>query len=109
GVFGVISYAVGQRTPEIGVRMALGARPADVARLVLRQGFLIIGIGVAAGLGAAVWLSRFLRTQLFAVSPLDPRGYASVALLLAVVAIVACIFPALRAAKIDPMVALRFE
>jgi putative ABC transport system permease protein len=109
GIFGVISYAVGQRTAEIGVRMALGARPADIARLILRQVFLMIVIGIAAGLGAAMWLSRYLRTQLYAVSPLDPSVYVSVAALLAAVAIVACLIPARRAIKIDPTVALRYE
>jgi putative ABC transport system permease protein len=109
GIFGVISYAVGQRTAEIGVRMALGARPADIARLILRQVFLMIVIGIAAGLGAAMWLSRYLRNQLYAVSPLDPNVYVSVAALLAAVAIVACLIPVRRAIKIDPTVALRYE
>ena len=109
GIFGMISYAVGQRTAEIGVQMALGARPADIARLILRQVFLMIVIGIAAGLGAAMWLSRYLRTQLYAVSPLDPSVYVSVAALLAVVAIVACLIPARRAIKIGPTVALRYE
>lgn len=109
GIFGVISYSVSQRTAEIGVRMALGARPADVARLVLQQVFLMTTIGITIGAGAATWLSRYLRTQLYAVSPLDPGVYATVAMLLAVVAIVACLIPARRATKVDPMVALRYE
>ena len=109
GIFGVISYTVSRRTAEIGVRMALGARPGDVARLVLSQGFVIIATGIAAGLGAATWLSRYIRTQLYAVSPLDPAVYAGVAALLAAVAIVACLIPARRAAKVDPMVALKYE
>jgi putative ABC transport system permease protein len=109
GIFGVISYAVSQRTAEIGVRMALGARPADIARLILRQVFFMIAIGIAAGIGAALWLSRYLRTQLYAVSPLDPNVYASVAALLAAAAIAACLIPARRATKVDPTVALRYE
>ena len=109
GLYGVLAYAVAQRHREIGVRMALGARPRDVARLVLSQGFVIIATGIAAGLGAATWLSRYVRTQLYAVSPLDPAVYAGVAALLAAVAIVACVIPARRAAKVDPMVALRYE
>jgi putative ABC transport system permease protein len=109
GIFGVISYSVSQRTAEIGVQMALGERPADVARLVLQQVFLMMTIGITIGAGAATWLSRYLRTQLYAVSPLDPGVYATVGMLLAVVAMVACLFPARRATKVDPMVALRYE
>jgi len=109
GIFGVISYSVSQRTAEIGVRMALGARPADVARLILRQGGLVIALGITAGLGAALWLSRYLRTQLYAVSPVDPGVYATVAGLLAAVAIAACLIPARRAAKVDPTVASIYE
>src|SRR5213079_1026222 len=89
GIFGVISYTVSQRTAEIGLRMALGARPADVARLILRQVVFMIVIGIAAGMGVAMWLSRYLRTQLYAVSPLDPGVYLTVAALLLAVAIVA--------------------
>lgn len=109
GIFGVISYIVSQRTTEIGVRMALGARPDDIARLILRQGFIITAIGIGSGAGAATWLSRYLRTQLYAVSPLDPGVYAIVAVLLATIAILACLIPARRAMKVDPMVALKYE
>jgi putative ABC transport system permease protein len=109
GIFGVISYAVSQRTAEIGVRMALGARPADIARLILRRVFSMIIIGIAAGIGVAMWLSRYLRTQLYAVSPLDPGVYVSVAALLAAVAVAACLIPARRATRVDPTVALRYE
>jgi ABC-type antimicrobial peptide transport system permease subunit len=109
GIFGVISYTVSQRTSEIGVRMALGARPAQVARLILRQGLFITAIGIAGGAAAAMWLSRYLRTQLYAIGPLDPGVYTAVTALLAAVAIVACLIPARRATKIDPMVALRYE
>ncbi|HEY3939325.1 MAG TPA: ABC transporter permease [Bryobacteraceae bacterium] len=109
GIFGVISYSVSQRTAEIGVRMALGARPADVARLVLQRVFLLTTMGIMIGAGAAMWLSRYLRTQLYVVSPLDPGVYAAVAALLAAVAILACLIPARRATKVDPMIALRYE
>jgi len=109
GIFGVISYAVSQRTAEIGVRMALGAQPSDVARLILRQGLAMTAIGCTAGTGGAMWLSRYLRTQLYAVSPLDPGVYVIVAALLTAVAIAACLAPARRAAKIDPTSALRSE
>jgi putative ABC transport system permease protein len=109
GIFGVISYTVNQRTAEIGVRMALGARPGDVARLIVWQGFLITAIGITAGTGAAMWLSRYLRTQLYAVSSLDPGVYALVVALLTAVAILAGLIPARRAAKVDPMIALRCE
>jgi predicted permease len=109
GLFGVISYSVSQRTAEIGVRMALGARGGDVARLVLQQVFLMTAIGITIGVGAATWLSRYLRTQLYAVSPLDPGVYAAVTALLAAVALLACVLPLRRATKIDPMVALRYE
>jgi putative ABC transport system permease protein len=109
GIFGVISYAVSQRTAEIGVRMALGARPCDVAGLVLRQGASLIVAGLTAGLAVAMWLSRYLRSELYAVSPLDPQVYAAVAVLLTVVAVAACLVPARRASKVDPTVALRYE
>jgi putative ABC transport system permease protein len=109
GIFGVISYAVSQRTVEIGIRMALGARPAEAASLILRQAFLLVVIGVAVGAGAAAWLSRFLRSQLYAISPLDPGVYLLVAVLLSVVALLACLIPARRAIKVDPTVALRSE
>lgn len=109
GIFGVISYSVSQRTAEIGVRMALGASAGDVARLVLQQVFLMTGMGIAIGAGAAVWLSRYLRTELYAVKPIDPGVYAVVMALLAAVAILACLIPTRRATKVDPMVALRYE
>ena len=109
GIFGVISYSVSQRTAEIGIRMALGARPADVAGMILREGGWITAIGIAVGIVAAMWLARLLRAQLYAVSPLDPPVYAMVASLLGVVAIAACLIPARRAMRVDPVVALRSE
>jgi len=109
GVYGVVSYSVSQRTQEIGVRMALGAQSGDVSRLVLREGLLLGGLGVALGLAGAVAFTRLLRTLLFEVTPTDPPTLAVVALLLLAVSITATLLPARRAAKVDPMVALRYE
>lgn len=109
GIFGVVSYSISQRTAEIGVRIALGAQPSDVTRLVLRQVFVMAAIGIAGGAGGAIWLTRYLRTQLYEVSPLDPTVYLTAATLLVAVAILACVLPMRQATKIDPMVALRYE
>jgi putative ABC transport system permease protein len=109
GIFGVISYSVSQRTAEIGVRIALGAQPADVARMVLGQGVLMTLVGIAVGAGASAWLARLIQAQLFAVSALDPMVYAAVAVLLGVIALTACLIPARRAMKVDPVIALRQE
>ncbi len=109
GIFGVLSYSVSQRTSEIGVRMALGARPADVVRMILRQGVAIALIGIVIGTGAAAGLSTFLKSQLYAVSPLDPGVYAMVAALLGLVALAACLIPARRAMRVDPVEALRHD
>jgi putative ABC transport system permease protein len=109
GVYGVIAYSVSLRTQEIGVRMALGARRRDVFRLVLGQGMLQIGIGVLIGLGGALALTRFMTSLVFEVSVTDPPTYLAVALLLSVIALLACYLPARRAMRIDPLVALRHE
>ncbi len=109
GIYGVINYDVTQRTGEIGVRMALGAQSLDVLRLILTQGLVLTVGGLVAGLGGAILLTRFLSGLLFDVKPTDPLTYAVVAGLLAFVAIAACLIPARRASKVDPLVALRYE
>jgi putative ABC transport system permease protein len=109
GIYGVLAYSVNQRTREIGVRMALGAQPADVLRLVVEEGMRVAVIGVAAGLAAAVVLSRAVASLLYGVSVRDPLTFTSVAAVLAAVALAACAIPARRASRVDPMVALRYE
>ncbi|HET9305191.1 MAG TPA: ABC transporter permease [Candidatus Sulfotelmatobacter sp.] len=109
GIYGVISYLAGQRTHEIGIRMALGAQRGNVLRMVVGEGARVVLIGVALGTAAALGLTRLMANQLFGVSPHDPLTFAGVALLLAIVALGACYLPARRAMRIDPMAALRQE
>jgi putative ABC transport system permease protein len=109
GIYGVISNTVARRTNELGIRMALGARAADVLGLVLRQGMAPVVAGLAAGVAAALALARVLRSLLFEVSATDPRVMAGAVLVLAAVAAAACLMPARRAAKISPVEALRYE
>jgi putative ABC transport system permease protein len=109
GLYGVMSYGVNQRTTEIGIRMAIGAQPNDVLKLILREGFILAVVGTIFGVGGAFALTRFLSSVLFGVSATDPEIYLSAAALLLIVAIVACFWPARRASAIQPLEALRYE
>src|SRR6266850_2354037 len=109
GIYGVMSYSVAQRTQEIGVRMALGARPLDVLKLVVRQGMMLALIGVIVGLAGALALTRVMSSLLFGVTERDPITFVAVAALLIVVAFISCFVPAHRATRVDPLIALRCE
>jgi ABC-type antimicrobial peptide transport system permease subunit len=109
GLYGVISYGVTQRTHELGVRMALGARAADVVQLILGQGMRLAVIGVAAGLAIALGAARWVQPLLFRLSAKDPATYAAVAAAMLLAALAACLIPAMRAGRADPNVALRSD
>jgi putative ABC transport system permease protein len=109
GIYGVIAYSVTARTQEIGVRMALGARRGDVLRMVVRQGIVLVAIGIAAGGAGALFLTRLMSGLLFEVTPGDPSTFAAVGAVLAAVAIAASVVPGLRATRVDPVIALRAE
>jgi len=109
GIYGLMAYSVQQRTQEIGIRMALGASPRKVRRMVVRQGLLLAGIGVVIGVGVALGLTRYLKMLLFGVTATDPAVFVSAAVVLTFVALIATYVPALRASRVDPMEALRYE
>jgi putative ABC transport system permease protein len=104
-----VSYVTSQRTHEIGIRMALGAAPGQIRKMILRQGIVIVAVGLALGLVAAVAAGNLAKTFLVSVSPTDPLTYVTVSLVLVAVALTACWIPARRATKVDPMIALRYE
>jgi predicted permease len=109
GIYGVMSYSVSQRTREIGIRMAIGARQADVSRMVMRSGIALTSAGALAGVAASLGLSRLVRSQLFGVQPSDPLTMGSVLVLMTAVAATAAYLPARRAARVDPVAALRSQ
>ena len=109
GVYGVMSYVVGQRANEIGLRMALGASPREILRLVLRQALVLAGVGIVIGFAGATAVTRLLTSMLFGVKPSDPATYAAVIGIVLAAALLASYIPARRAMRVDPMVALRYE
>jgi ABC-type antimicrobial peptide transport system permease subunit len=109
GLYGLLSYEVARRTRELGIRTALGAQHHDLLGLVVGQGILLVLIGAAIGIAAAMGVTRFMAAMLFGVHANDPVTFAGVAILLTLVALAACYIPARRATRVDPMVALRYE
>ncbi|MGH9735677.1 MAG: FtsX-like permease family protein, partial [Candidatus Acidiferrales bacterium] len=109
GLYGTMSYAVTRKTQEIGIRMALGAKPSDILVMSIRQGILLTLIGVAIGVAAALGVTRLIGSMIFGVTPYDPATFLAVGAVLFAVALLACYIPARRAMRVDPLVALRYE
>ena len=109
GIYGVMSYTVAQQTREIGIRIALGAKRGDVLKMTVKQGLRLVGFGLIIGLGAAFILTRVMATLLFGISATDPLTFLSISLVLLAVAMLASYIPALRATRVDPMIALRAQ
>ena len=109
GIYGVLAYLVARRTREIGIRVALGSTRSGVLKLVLREGFQLVAIGLVLGMIGAASLQKAVASEIYGLRPLDPLVLASVMALLAIVALAACAVPARRAMRVDPMVALRYE
>jgi putative ABC transport system permease protein len=109
GLYGVVAYAVSQRTREIGLRMAIGAQHGDALRMVVGEGMKVAAAGIGVGLLAALWLARYVAAMLFGVTPFDPVSYSATAAILLTVTVLASYFPARRATTVDPLVALRAE
>jgi putative ABC transport system permease protein len=109
GLYGVLAYYVSRRVHEIGIRVALGAGARDIVRLVLRQGVVLVAVGIVLGLVGAFWVTRLIQQMLFTIEPTDPATFIGVSLLFAVVALIACLIPAWRALRVDPLSALAVE
>ena len=109
GIYGVMSYSVAQRTREIGIRMALGAQRSDVLKMTIGQGLKLVGAGVAIGLVAAMIVTRVMTSLLFGISATDPLTFVSIGAMLLAVSLLASYIPALRATRVDPMIALRYQ
>jgi putative ABC transport system permease protein len=109
GIYGVMAYSVAERTREIGIRMALGARSADVLKMIFSQAGRVIGAGIAIGLAGAVALTSLIQSALYGITATDPATYAGVSLMLVLIALVACAIPTRRAVRVDPTIALRYE
>ena len=109
GVYGVMSYTVAQHTREIGIRMALGAQPRAILKLIMGRGLVLVTVGAVIGVLASIGLTRFMESMLFGVTPTDPLTFVAIVLLLGVVALLACLLPAQRAMRVDPIVVLRHQ